>query len=70
MRFEQKSEGREYGYGLSLREHENHHTFSLRRHHSRQPIARNWSTIKKRVTATIACINMALLGIIVGIYVR
>ncbi|KAK1908204.1 hypothetical protein P3342_013524 [Pyrenophora teres f. teres] len=49
---------------------ENKHiiTFSLRRNHRRQPIARNWSTGKKRVTATIACINTALLGIIVGIY--
>ncbi|KAI4674014.1 uncharacterized protein J4E88_008481 [Alternaria novae-zelandiae] len=33
-----------------------------------QPIARNWSTGKKRLTASIACINTALLGIIVGIY--
>ncbi|KAI4943623.1 hypothetical protein J4E91_009260 [Alternaria rosae] len=35
---------------------------------SRQPIARNWSTGKKRLTASVACINTALLGIIVGIY--
>ncbi|EAT78416.2 hypothetical protein SNOG_14179 [Parastagonospora nodorum SN15] len=32
------------------------------------PIARNWTTGKKRITATIACINTALLGIVVGIY--
>ncbi|CAI6339844.1 unnamed protein product [Periconia digitata] len=48
---------------------ENGHTFSRRRFHRRQPIARNWRTGKKRLTAMIACINTALLGIIVGIYV-
>jgi hypothetical protein len=58
-----------YGNELSVREQAHHHTFNLRRHHHRQPIARNWSTGKKRLTATIACINTALLGIIVGIYV-
>ena len=57
-----------YGNALSVRQEAHHHTFSLRRHHRRQPIARNWSTGKKRLTATIACINTALLGIIVGIY--
>ncbi|KAE8823073.1 hypothetical protein PTNB85_10252 [Pyrenophora teres f. teres] len=57
-----------YGVELTVREQAHHHTFSLRRNHRRQPIARNWSTGKKRVTATIACINTALLGIIVGIY--
>jgi hypothetical protein len=57
-----------YGNELTVREQAHHHTFSLRRHHRRQPIARNWSTGKKRFTASIACINTALLGIIVGIY--
>jgi MFS family permease len=57
-----------YGNELTVRERAHHHTFSLRRHHRRQPIARNWSTGKKRLTASIACINTALLGIIVGIY--
>lgn len=47
----------------------NEHIFNLRRFRRRQPIARNWRTSKKRLTATIACINTALLGIIVGIYV-
>jgi hypothetical protein len=59
-----------YGNALTVREQANQHTFSFRRHHRRQPIARNWSTGKKRLTAVIACINTALLGIIVGIYVR
>ncbi|KAI4680379.1 uncharacterized protein J4E84_008027 [Alternaria hordeiaustralica] len=57
-----------YGGELTVREQAHHHTFSLHRHHRRQPIARNWSTGKKRLTASIACINTALLGIIVGIY--
>ncbi|KAL5119792.1 hypothetical protein ACEQ8H_002398 [Pleosporales sp. CAS-2024a] len=57
-----------YGHDLSVREQTRQHTFSLHRHHRRQPIARNWTTSKKRATATIACINTALLGIIVGIY--
>lgn len=37
-------------------------------HHRRQPIARNWSTPRKRFTAGIACINTALVGVIIGIY--
>jgi MFS family permease len=41
---------------------------SLLRNHRRQPIARNWSSGRKRFTAAIACLNTALLGIIVGIY--
>ena len=57
-----------YGKELSVREQAHHHTFSLHRHHRRQPIARNWSTGKKRLTAVIACINTGLLGIIIGIY--
>jgi len=43
---------------------------SLGRHHHRQPIAREWSTYKKRITATIACMNTVFIGLIVGIYVR
>ncbi|KAL8796991.1 MAG: hypothetical protein Q9195_000762 [Heterodermia aff. obscurata] len=42
--------------------------FSLSRSHKRAPIARDWSTSRKRWTATIACVSTALLGIIVGIY--
>ncbi|EOA91408.1 uncharacterized protein SETTUDRAFT_152521 [Exserohilum turcica Et28A] len=57
-----------YDNELEVREHAHRHTFSLRRHHRRQPIARNWPTGKKRLTATVACVNTALLGIIVGIY--
>jgi hypothetical protein len=57
-----------YGTELHVRDQAHHHTFSLQRRHRRQPIARNWRTSKKRLTALIACINTALLGIIVGIY--
>ena len=50
---------------ITLREHQH---FSLNHHH-RQPIARNWSTRRKRFTAFVTCINTALIGIIAGIYV-
>ncbi|KAF2638235.1 MFS general substrate transporter [Massarina eburnea CBS 473.64] len=63
--------GKPYGIRRNsndVRIRDNQHTFSLRRNHRRQPIARNWGTSKKRFTALIACINTALLGIIVGIY--
>ncbi|KAH7112464.1 hypothetical protein B0J11DRAFT_498034 [Dendryphion nanum] len=57
-----------YGQELTVREHIRHHPLSVRRHFQRQPIARNWNIGRKRITATIACFNTALLGIIVGIY--
>ncbi|XPT02564.1 Omega-amidase [Ascochyta lentis] len=59
---------RQYGQDLRVREQIYPNTFNLRRHHHRQPIARNWGTGKKRLTAIIACINTALLGIIIGVY--
>ncbi|OJD35353.1 polyamine transport protein [Diplodia corticola] len=34
----------------------------------REPIARNWGTSKKRITATVACINTALVGFLIGVY--
>lgn len=42
---------------------------SLGRHHHRQPIAREWPTFRKRMTAMIACLNTVFIGLIVGIYV-
>jgi hypothetical protein len=42
---------------------------SLGRHHHRRPIAREWQTVRKRITATIACLNTVFIGLIVGIYV-
>jgi len=50
---------------VSLRDDQ---AFRLHRYR-RQPVAREWSTIRKRVTAAIACLNTALIGLIVGIYV-
>ncbi|KAL9600809.1 MAG: hypothetical protein Q9219_002947 [cf. Caloplaca sp. 3 TL-2023] len=42
--------------------------FSLSHSHRRSPIARDWSTSKKRWVALVACINTALVGLIIGIY--
>ena len=42
--------------------------FSLRHSHRRAPIARDWSTTRKRFVAAVTCLNTALLGIIIGIY--
>lgn len=36
----------------------------------RQPIAREWKMGRKRITAAIACLNTALIGLLIGIYVR
>ena len=36
--------------------------------HNHQPIARDWCTSRKRWTATVTCINTALLGLVIGIY--
>lgn len=41
---------------------------SLSRSHRRAPIARDWSTSRKRYVATVTCISTALLGLIIGIY--
>lgn len=43
--------------------------FSLHHYYRRAPIARNWTTKRKRITAAVACINTALLGNLIGIYV-
>lgn len=42
--------------------------FSLSHAHRRSRIARDWSTSKKRWVALVACINTALMGLIIGIY--
>lgn len=51
---------------ISIREGQG---FSFGRFHRRQPIAREWSTLRKRITATIACLNTVFVGLIAGIYV-
>lgn len=45
-----------------------HHHFSLSHSHRRAPIARNWSTTKKRWVATVTCLSTMLLGFVIGIY--
>ncbi|KAG6016142.1 hypothetical protein E4U43_004143 [Claviceps pusilla] len=42
--------------------------FNLAKSHKRQPVARDWSPIRKRFVASVACISTALIGIILGIY--
>ncbi|KAL9001048.1 MAG: hypothetical protein Q9169_000532 [Polycauliona sp. 2 TL-2023] len=42
--------------------------FGLSHAHRRTPIARDWSPSKKRWVALVACINTALMGLIIGIY--
>lgn len=42
--------------------------FSLRQAHRRAPLARDWSTSRKRYVAIVACVNTALMGFMVGIY--
>lgn len=42
--------------------------FSLSHSHRRSPIARDWSNSKKRWMALVACMNTALMGLIIGIY--
>ena len=54
--------------GLSHVSLDKRHGFSLARSHKRQPIARDWSTARKRFSATVACISTALIGVLVGIY--
>jgi hypothetical protein len=38
-------------------------------HTKRDPIARRWGRFRKRFTATVACINTAIIGYIIGVYV-
>jgi hypothetical protein len=59
--------------GISLRGRSHvslrgYQAFSLARSHRRQPIARDWSAVRKRFVAAVACISTALIGVLVGIY--
>ncbi len=42
--------------------------FSLARSHKRKPVARDWSDVRKRFAASVACISTALIGVLIGIY--
>ena len=48
--------------------HEAMENIDLHESCNHQPIARDWPDSRKRFTATVACINTACLGIIIGIY--
>ena len=59
------------GYSLTGRRHwslREAQGFSLRQAHRRAPLARDWSTSRKRYVAIVTCVNTALMGFIVGIY--
>lgn len=45
------------------------HGLSVRGLQQRQQIAKDWSIPRKRFVASVACINTAFIGLIVGIYV-
>lgn len=68
-----RQEGIENAKGYSLRDRRHFSIrgaqgFSLSRSHRRAPIARDWSTRRKRFVAAVTCTNTALLGTIIGIY--
>ncbi|KAK5658529.1 hypothetical protein OQA88_1921 [Cercophora sp. LCS_1] len=50
---------------LSIRGHQG---FNLARAYRRQPVARDWSTARKRFVAAVACISTAAIGVLIGIY--
>lgn len=59
------------GISLHKRSHvslRGHRAFNLARSRRRQPIARDWSSTRKRFVASVACISTALIGILIGIY--
>ena len=45
-----------------------HNRFSLTRAAKRPTIARDWPVFQKRLVAAMACINTALIGLVLGIY--
>lgn len=42
--------------------------FSLARAYRRHPVARDWSTVRKRFVASVACVSTAAIGVLIGIY--
>ena len=42
--------------------------FSLARAYRRPPVARDWSAVRKRFVAAVACLSTALIGVLIGIY--
>lgn len=61
----------EHGINLRKRSHvslRDMQGFNLPKSHVRQPIARDWSPIRKRFVASVACLSTALIGVLLGIY--
>ncbi|CAM1500756.1 Fc.00g099180.m01.CDS01 [Cosmosporella sp. VM-42] len=61
----------EHGISLRRRSHvslRNTQGFSLVKSHKRKPIARDWSPVRKRFVAAVACLSTALVGMLLGIY--
>ncbi|KAK4462006.1 hypothetical protein QBC42DRAFT_328321 [Cladorrhinum samala] len=42
--------------------------FNLARAYRRHPVARDWSTVRKRFAATVACLSTAAVGTLIGVY--
>ena len=71
----EKSDQKEIGANKDYTLKDRHHFsireprgFSLSRSHRRSPIARDWSTSRKRFVAIVTCITTAFVGLIIGIY--
>ncbi|CEI67003.1 unnamed protein product [Fusarium venenatum] len=61
----------EHGINLRKRSHvslRDTRGFNLPKSHIRQPIARDWSPVRKRSVASVACLSTALIGVLLGIY--
>ncbi|KAL3608290.1 hypothetical protein FPOAC2_03284 [Fusarium poae] len=61
----------EHGINLRKRSHvslRDTRGFNLPKSYIRQPIARDWSPVRKRSVASIACLSTALIGVLLGIY--
>ncbi|CAG7559327.1 unnamed protein product [Fusarium equiseti] len=61
----------EHGVNLRKRSHvslRDTNGFNLPKSHIRQPIARDWSSGRKRFVASVACLSTALIGVLLGIY--
>ncbi|KAF5974352.1 polyamine transport protein [Fusarium bulbicola] len=61
----------EHGINLRKRSHvslRDMQGFNLPKSHIRQPIARDWSPVRKRFVASTACLSTALIGVLLGIY--
>ncbi|KEY68927.1 hypothetical protein S7711_04595 [Stachybotrys chartarum IBT 7711] len=61
----------EHGINLKRRSHVSLRGikgFSLAKSHRRHPIARDWSPVRKRFAASVACISTFLVGVLLGIY--